>query len=76
MFPEDVRALRRTPVQGYDRRPAPCIHHYYGNRLMSNERGKEFPDVRDPTQATFMYIKNWQLGKHVKPPGMRGEGGG
>jgi hypothetical protein len=76
VFPEDLRAVGRQPLPGYQRRPAPCVHHFCGNRIMSNERDKEYLDVTDPTQATFMYVKHWELEKHERPPGMRGEGGG
>ena len=71
VFPELLQELGRTPAEGYTRRPAPCIHHFCGNRIMSNDLGKEYLPVTDPTQATFMYIKHWELERREKPPGMR-----
>ena len=68
---QDILELGHTPLPSYKRRPAPCVHHFCGNRLMSNERGKEFLDVTDPTQGLFMYIKHWELERHETPPGQR-----
>jgi lipopolysaccharide biosynthesis glycosyltransferase len=72
-FPEEINAwdVDRKPLKSYKRRPAPCIHHFCGNRLMSNDRDKEWLDVKDPHQGLFMYIKHWKLEKHEPPPGMR-----
>ena len=70
-FVQDILELGHTPLPSYKRRPAPCVHHFCGNRLMSNERGKEYLDVTDPTQGLFMYIKHWELERHEAPPGQR-----
>lgn len=60
---EDANGLYKglAPKPGAFNRPAPCIVHYCGNRLMSVDAGKEFLDVRDPIQASFMWIKHWPL---------------
>jgi hypothetical protein len=66
-FLEDIREdphglyAGLAPLDTYTRRPPPCIIHYCGNRLMSNDAGKEFLDVRDPIQASFMWVKHWPL---------------
>ena len=39
---------------------------------MSNDAGKEFLDVRDPIQASFMWVKHWPL---ERPEAVRLEAG-
>ena len=58
---EDIRDAGLVPLSTYSRRPAPCIIHYCGNRLMSNDAGKEFLPVTDFVQASFMWVKHWPL---------------
>ena len=72
---EDLADVQHTPFAAYAAAggpPRPCVIHYCGNRLMSNDAGKEFLDVRDPIQASFMWVMHWPL---VRPEAVRLEAG-
>lgn len=68
-FLEDMAG--HTTVRASFARPPPCVVHYCGNRLHSND-GSDMLDVRDPTQATWVYFRHWQLEKPEEPPGFTG----
>jgi hypothetical protein len=68
---EDLADVQHTPVPAYHGPPRPCVIHYCGNRIMTNEKGQEFLPVTDAVQASFMYVKYWQLERRDAPPGMR-----
>lgn len=68
---EDLAEVEHIPIAGYPGPSRPCVIHFCGNRIMPNSKGAEYLHVTDSVQASFMYIKYWQLERRDKPPGMR-----
>ena len=68
---EDLQDVEHIPIQGYKGPSRPCVIHFCGNRIMTNTKGEEYLPVTDAVQASFMYIKYWQIERRENPPGMR-----
>jgi hypothetical protein len=68
---EDLQEVEHIPIQGYKGPARPCVIHFCGNRIMTNTKGEEYLPVTDAVQASFMYIKYWQIERRENPPGMR-----